>query len=195
MTVPPGDEAVDDALQLHEGDSRGPAGLLDENHRVGGQARLLQPVTKSTGDGPVGSQGRRGPSQQSGIARLEAEPGGVAGHVGTILVDDTDHAQGHPDPPDGQPVRTHPSVDHLTDRIGEGRHLAEPSGHGRHPGPVEPQPIHGGGVGSRPIGLGHILGIGRQDALDPLFQQLSGEQESLVADRRGGPGQYPTGLA
>ena len=119
MTVPPGDEAVDDALQLHEGDSRGPAGLLDENHRVGGQARLLQPVTKSTGDGPVGSQGRRGPSQQSGIARLEAEPGGVAGHVGTILVDDTDHAQAAPGPA-GRTTRSDAPIRRPPDRPDRG---------------------------------------------------------------------------
>ena len=31
----------------------GSAGLLDENDRIGGQARLLQPVTKRPGDGPL----------------------------------------------------------------------------------------------------------------------------------------------
>ena len=80
---------------------------------VGGQPRLVQPVPQGGGDGHVGADGRRRAPQQHGVARLQAQPGGVAGHVGPVLVDDADHAEGDPHPLDPQAVGPHPAVDHL----------------------------------------------------------------------------------
>ena len=71
------------------------------------------------------------PAQEGGVARLEAEPGGVAGHVGAVLVDHADHAQRHPHPRNPQAVRPHPAVDDLAHRVGQRGHPPQAGGHRR----------------------------------------------------------------
>src|SRR5690606_20581357 len=48
-----GDQAVDDAAQLHELDGRLAAGVVDHHHAVGGEADLLDRLAQHRGDGEV----------------------------------------------------------------------------------------------------------------------------------------------
>ena len=55
-------------------------------------------------------------AQDGGVAGLEAERAGVAGHVGPALVDDADDAERHPHALDAQAVRSVHSARHGADR-------------------------------------------------------------------------------
>ena len=78
-----------------------------------GSPTLADRLAQDAGDDRV-RRDRPGRAPQEGrVARLEAQAGGVGGDVGTVLVDDRHHAEGHTDPPDAQPVGTHPAVEHL----------------------------------------------------------------------------------
>ena len=98
------DEAVDDVGELHELDRGFVAHVVDEQHRVGGEAGLGEAVAQRLGDGEVGAQRAGGPAEDGDVARLQADAGGVAGDVGPVLVDDRDHAERHPAAFDLQPV-------------------------------------------------------------------------------------------
>ena len=92
-------------------------------------------------------RGGRAP-QQRRVARLQADPGGVAGDVGPVLVDDRHDAERHPHPLDLQSVGALPAVEHLADRVGKRGHLAQAVGHARDPGVGEPR--RSSGPGSMP---------------------------------------------
>ena len=82
-----------------------------------GQPGLGQPLAERRRDGDVRADGARRPAEERGVARLQAQPEGVAGDVGAVLVDDRHHAERHPDPVHPQPVRTGPAVGDLADRV------------------------------------------------------------------------------
>ena len=73
------------------------------------------------------SSGR--PSTRGGrrCCRTRQETGGVARHVGPVLVDDADHAEGDPDLGDLQSVGPHPTFGHFAYWVGEGRDLPHPA--------------------------------------------------------------------
>ena len=104
---------------------------------------------------------RRRAAQQHRVARLQADAGGVRGHVRPGLVDDADHAERHPDLPQLQAVGQGRAADHLADRVGQRGHLAQPVGHRRRPalGVSESRSIRcgrrvaGRGPGRRPRAL------------------------------------------
>ena len=142
-----GDEAVDEATQAHELHRRLVRGVLHQAHRVVRQAGLDggPPQERRRWPGWRPRADRR-PPQEGGVARLEAQPGGVAGDVGPVLVDDADHPERHPHPGHPQPVGAHPALDHLTDRIGQPGHAAQARRPSTAPGPRS----GGGGPGRRP---------------------------------------------
>ena len=84
------------------------------------------------------------PRRKRGVPGLEAEAERVAGDVGAVLVDDRHHAERHTHPVDAQPVRAHPPVRDLADRIGQTRDGAQAVGHRHQPGVGEPQAVDHG---------------------------------------------------
>src|SRR6185503_17128685 len=74
---------VDVFAQRDELAYRGAVGGVDE----------LDRGAHAGGDGAVRPQHFRAAAQDGGVARLEAQRGGVGGHVGTRLVDDRDYAE------------------------------------------------------------------------------------------------------
>ena len=86
-----------------------------------GQPGLGQALAQHGGDGDVRADRARRAPEERGVAGLQAQPEGVAGDVGAVLVDDRDHAERHPHPLDAQPVRPHPAVGDLADRVGQRR--------------------------------------------------------------------------
>ena len=63
-----------------------------------GRPALTAARRSSGDDGPVGLEGGGRAAQEGGVARLQAQPGGVARHVGPVLVDHADDAERHPHP-------------------------------------------------------------------------------------------------
>ena len=87
-------------------------------------------------------------AQERGVARLQAQPGGVAGDVGPVLVDDRHHTERHTHPLIRRPFgRTHPSRTSPTGSASAGD-LAQPTGHRLDPVGGQAQPVDDGG-GSR----------------------------------------------
>ena len=158
-----------------------------------GRPALARPAPEQRDDGRVGLDGRRRAPQQHGVARLQAQPGGVAGHVGTVLVDDADDPEGHPDPRDPQAVGADPAVDHLADRVGQGGHGPEAGGHARDPAGVEPEPVERGGVGSAASRPGPGRRRWRRAARRPLLDEVGGAAQGLVPGGRRRPGQHAAG--
>ena len=87
-----------ESAQLHELDRGLVAGVGDQLHGVGRQPGLGHRVAEHLGDGQVRVERARRTAQEGGVAGLEAQPGGVAGDVGPVLVDDGDHARAAPAP-------------------------------------------------------------------------------------------------
>ena len=125
-------------------------------------------------DGSVGLDGGRRTAQERGVARLQAQTGGVARDVGAVLVDDADHAERHPHPRHPQPVGADPTLGDLAHRVGQRGHLAQTLGHATDPALVQPEAI--------PRRLGHA---GRLGAFEVTAVRL--DQRRAIRPRAGRP--------
>ena len=67
-----------------------------KGHTVPGQPGGLQSGPHDGDEGLVGAEGLLAAPEDDGVARLEAESGGIHRDVGPGLVDDADDAQGDP---------------------------------------------------------------------------------------------------
>jgi hypothetical protein len=175
-----GDQHVDEAAQPHELDGRLAARVLDQHEPVLGQARLGQALAQDGGDRLVRGDGAAAATQEGGVARLEAQAEGVARHVRTVLVDDADDPEGHPDLRDPKAVRPRPAGDHLAHRIRQGGDLAEPHGHRLHPSGVEPQPVDDGRGRPHALGSCDVPGVGLDDVVGPCHEEVGGCQQGGV---------------
>ena len=91
----PGDHDVNVLPRPQQFPDRLAVRRLDHLNDIPGQSCPVQARVDATGDGMVGVQRFGTPSQDRGIAGLEAQGGGIRRDVGTGLVDDQDHADGH----------------------------------------------------------------------------------------------------
>jgi hypothetical protein len=149
-------------------------------------AGLVAGAAQHRRHGPVGGDGRRAAPQQHGVARLEAEPGGVAGDIGPVLVDHPDDAEGHSHLADLEPVGPDPSTDRLAYRVGEAGHLPQTRGHRRYPPPCQAQAVDDAGGGPGLGGARHIHAVGGEDVGGVLLEQVGGQQQRRVFDLGGG---------
>src|SRR6185436_17018316 len=101
-------------------------------------------VAQDVGDQAIRAKGLAAAAQHDRVPRLEAQAGGVGGHVWTRLVDDADHAERYADLLDVEPVRPAPPADLLADRVGQGGDLFEPDRHRVDPTRVERQTVEKG---------------------------------------------------
>ena len=81
------------AQQVADGGAVGGGHQLD---RGGGQAGRGEARAEGGDDRARGVEALRAAAQDRGVAGLEAQRPGIGGDVGPALVDDPDHAQGHP---------------------------------------------------------------------------------------------------
>ena len=174
------DEAVDDVGELHELDRGLVAHVVDEQHRVGGEPGLGEPVAQRVGDGQVGPQRTRRPAQDGDVARLEADAGGVAGDVGPVLVDDRDHAERDPAALDPQTVGPAPPVEHLADRVGQRGDGAKAVGHPRDARVGEAQPVERSGLEAGGLGRLDVDAVRREQVGGALLEQVGGREEGGV---------------
>jgi hypothetical protein len=179
------DQAVDELGELHELDGGLVGGVLDEDDAVLGQTRLLQRLAHHARDRDVRAQRRARPSQQRGVAGLQAEAGGIARHVRPVLVDDRHDAQRHPDLSDLEAVGPHPSVEQLADRVGQRGDLAQPVGHAGDAPVGEAQTVERARLHAACGGALGVAGVGGEDLGRPLDEQVGrGEQGGVLLGRR-----------
>ena len=123
--------------------------------------------------------------EDTGVARLQAQRGGIGGHVGPGFVDDADDSQGNPHPAHlyaGRPVGEPRDFSH---RIGQSRDLPKALSHGSDSFSVDIQPFQHGAVqaplaarlqvfavlGDQGFGIG-FQGIGDGDQRPVLGRRL-----------------------
>ena len=96
---------VDGAVQPGQHQAHGLAvGGVDQLDGVGGQARFGQGLGDDPGDGQGRLQAVRTAAQDGGVARTDAQGGGVGGDVGAALVNHAQHADWGADAGDVQDV-------------------------------------------------------------------------------------------
>ena len=139
-------QAVDVVGELHHRGRGLVGGVLDEDDRVFGQACFASASRSTDAIATFERSARRRAAQQRRVARLEAQPGGVARDVGAVLVDDRHDTERHADPlrSRGRSGGVQPSS---TSPIGIGQRgdRAQPGGHALEPGIGEPQPVERAG--------------------------------------------------
>ena len=106
---------------------------------------------------------------------FQAQPRRVGGDVGARLVNDADHAERHAHAADADAARALAQVGDGADRIGQARDLLQALGHGLHAGGGEREPVEQRRLEAMGARLGHVLGVG-------------GEEARRVAPYRGGGG-------
>ena len=135
----------------------------DQLDRVGGQARLRDGAGHDGGDGARGFQAVRAAAQDGGVARAQAQGGGVGGDVGPALVDDAQDADGGADTGDVQTVGGGPAGHLGADRIGLGGDGLDGDGHALDAGGGQGQAVDQGFGQARGAGVSDVAGVGGQD--------------------------------
>ena len=108
---------------------------VEQLDRVGRQPGVGDRLAQHRDDRRVGAHRRARAAQQHRVAGLEADAGGVGGHVRPALVDDADHAERHPDLPQLQAVGQGRAAHHVADRVGQRGQLAQRRRPWRRPAP------------------------------------------------------------
>ena len=129
----PGDQAVDHSAEPDELHGRLVCRVLDEQDGVGRQPCLLDRLAQRRGDDTIGLERARRTAQQGGVARLQAQGGGVGCDVRAVLVDDPDDSERDTHTLYAKPVRPHVALDDLAHGIGQRRHRPQPARHRRDP--------------------------------------------------------------
>ena len=158
-----------------------------------GSPAVTDGLAEDVDDGGVAGARARGPAQQDGVARLEADPGRVGGDVGPGLVDHPDDAEGHPQLAQLEPVGQRRPPDHLADRVGQPGDLAQPGGHRLEPVVGEAQPVDDVGGRARLLGATDVLGVGGQDRRRLRQQRVGHGVQGGVLRRAGGQRQVVAG--
>ncbi len=176
-----GDQALaaarhDDVDEFAQGDQFADGGAVGggyDLHAFGRQAGGLQAFLDEGGDGAVAADGFRAAAQDGGVARLQAQRGGVGGDVRAGFVDDADDAERHAHPADLDAGGPELEVGHLADRIGQLGDLFDAFGHAVNAFFRKRQAVEHGGFQPGGARGGEILLVG-------------GDQRGLVAADGGG---------
>ncbi len=147
---------VDVAVHRREHAHGGTVGSRDRLHRILGQAGGGKALVQAGCDRLVRAHRFGAAAQDRRIARLEAQRGGVGGHVRPRFVDYADDAERHAHSADLDAGRTVFELGDLTHRIGQCRDLAQTLGHRGDAFRVQRQPVDeclvvAGGARSRDI--------------------------------------------
>ena len=144
--------------QVADGRAIGGRHELDAGGR---QAGSEQPFDEAGVDGATRMHALGAAAQDGGIAGLQAQTTGIAGHVRPALVDDADHAQRHAHARDVEAVGTRPLRDGGADGIGQRGYVLDSPCHALDSSSIEREAIeHGAGqaLGARRL---QILRVGR----------------------------------
>ena len=167
--APPGDEQVHIAAGRHQLIGGGAAGVLHQLESVLRQARGGQPLLQGGHNGGGGAVGLLAAPEHTGGARLQRQSGGVAGDVGTALIDDGDDPHRDGGLFDHQPVGPLHPGQHGAHRVGEGGYLPHPLGHAGDALGTQRQPVQHH-LGDGPTGRLQVLDIGGQNVRRAVLQ-------------------------
>jgi hypothetical protein len=146
-------------------------------HRFARQAGLAQALLQAVQDRPGGMEALRTAAQDRGVARLEAQPAGIGGHVGAALVDDADDPQRNRDPGDLEAVGPLPFAERAPDRVREGGDLLQPRGHGLDALRVELQAVEQRRREPLGAGRGHVALVRVENSRLPFADHGGGGLE------------------
>ena len=190
-----GDDQVNGLLLLEEHVDALPVG--ERQHLDDGRIHLVadEHLLQHRGQGQVGADRLGAAAQDDRVAGLEAEGGGVDGHVRPGLVDHADHAERDPHATDGDTARPAAHLVDLAHRVVQGGDLAQAADHIGDALRADLQPVaHGRGDAARvrrsqvPLVLGEQVVLTRQQRLTHV------EQDAVLHRGRQGaddPGRSP----
>ncbi len=169
--APAGDEHVDIAPHCHEGGRRSPACIGDKTAGVLGQGILRKRRADAVNKRAIGVNSFLAAPEHDGIARLEAEDGGIDGHIRARLVDHAHRAQRNPGAAYDKPVG---AGEHLAAAYGGGkfRHVHHRIGYDVKAGFVEHQPVEHMFGQIVCLCEGYILGVGGGDCIGGFAQNF-----------------------
>src|SRR6185295_14096124 len=157
------DAEVDEIVEPDEVGDGFAIGCRDELDSVGRELGGGEAVHDRGEEGTVALEGFAAAAQDAGVARLEAEGGGVGGYVGARLVDHGDHAQRDPDALDLEAVGADLGAFDLAEDRGGSGDVGDGAGETGDALVVEAQAVDHGRGQARGVGGGEIPGVGSQD--------------------------------
>jgi hypothetical protein len=142
-TLPaPGNDQIDHpGLRRELGELLAPT-AGDERQRPIGQTRLGGSSGGDAGQHGVRVRSGTRSAQHDRVPGLETQRGGVDGDIRSRFVDDGDDAERDSDLAHVETVGESGSVDHFTDRVGQGGDASHSVGHRRDPCRVKREPVH-----------------------------------------------------
>ena len=134
-------------------------------------------------------------TQDGGIAGLQAQAGGIDGHVGARLVDDADHAQRHAHLADLDAGRQVAHALDLADRVRQGGDLAQAFDHRVDHLRRQRQAVDHGRLQTIGAGSGQIQLVGGGQLAAGGIEGVGGSLQRMVLLRGAGSGEHPRGGA
>lgn len=134
-------------------------------------------------------------AQDARVARLQAQPAGIGGHVEPRFVDDADDADGHGHTADQQTVRPRPARLNRTDGIGQTGDVLQALGDGFDALGIEARAIDHRGRVAVVHREGDVARIGGEDRIGRGAQLVGGGAQSGVLDLGRRLGQCCSGFA
>ena len=188
------DDQVDEAGELQERRDRLAVGGVDELDRVGGPARFVHGLGEHGRDHRVRLDRLAPAPKDRRVARLEAQAGGVGGHVRPRLVDEADDTQRDADARDLDAARPPPRLHQRPDGVRERGDLAQPLRHLLDAGlgqrqAIEERPRRA--PGPRPFDVDSV-GLEQRRAL--LDEPVGHLRERVVLDLRRAERQHARGV-
>ena len=159
----PGNQQIHIAHGGHQGVGGGVGGVLDQADRIFRQAVLPQSLPQRLYNGVGAAPCLLAAAQDAGVAALDGKGGGIAGHVGTAFVDDSNHTHGHGGLFDHQPVGALHPLQHPAHRVGQGSDLFNALCHGADALLGQGKTIQHH-LADMSLCSGHIVGVGGKDS-------------------------------
>lgn len=179
-----GDGEVDEGVEAEQEVEGGAVGGIDEGDGAG-DVVFGEGGPHGVDDGAIGVGGFLSATEDDGVAGAETERGGVAGDIGSALVDHEDDADGDAAFFEADSAGEDAAFDEAADGVGLVGDLIDGGGHGFDALRVEPEPVaHGGAEGGGPA---HILGVGFENG-GGLAAEVGGDPAEDESAAGGGHG-------
>ncbi|MCY1224037.1 hypothetical protein D9M72_361800 [compost metagenome] len=173
----------------------GAVGGFHHLHQLAGQAGLGQALLDAGGDGLVGMDGLGTTTQDGGVAGLQAEAGGIDGHVRPRLIDDADHAQRHTHLAHLDTGRQVAHVADFADGVRQGGDLTQALDHVVDTCRGQRQAVEHGRLQAIGPAIGQVLLVGDGQLGTSCVQCIGGSQQGAVLLRGTGTGGHARGGA
>lgn len=189
------DDHVDVFGHADQRADRGAVGGFHHLHGGGRQAGLGQALLDAAGDRLVGVDRLGAAAQDGRVAGLQAQAGGVDGHVRPRLVDDPDHAQRHAHLADLDARGHIAHVADLADRVGQRGDLAQALDHVVDARRGQRQAVQHRRLQAIGAAGGEVLLVGVGQLRAGGVQRIGRGQQGAVLLRGGGAREQPRGGA